>query len=97
VGDLSNDVNDNTLNNAFAKYPSYMKCKVVRDRLSMKVSPGASSVYGNRHGEASLAGTDLHHISLNQARYGFIAFSDPEDYLKAWKEMDGKSNFLASF
>lgn len=25
-----------------------------------------------------------------QARYGFIAFSDPEDYLKAWKEMDGK-------
>ncbi|KAH8090957.1 hypothetical protein HD553DRAFT_327634 [Filobasidium floriforme] len=60
VGDLSNDVNDNTLNNAFAKYPSYCKCKVVRDRLSMK------------------------------ARYGFIAFSDPEDYLKAWKEMDGK-------
>lgn len=38
VGDLSNDVNDNTLNNAFAKYPSYCKCKVVRDRLSMKVS-----------------------------------------------------------
>lgn len=43
VGDLSNDVNDNTLNNAFAKYPSYCKCKVVRDRLSMKVSLGVSS------------------------------------------------------
>jgi hypothetical protein len=24
-----------------------------------------------------------------QAKYGFIAFSDPEDFLKAWKEMDG--------
>lgn len=60
VGDLSNDVNDNTLNAAFAKYPSYCKCKVVRDRLSDK------------------------------AKYGFIAFTDPEDFLKAWKEMDGK-------
>jgi RNA recognition motif-containing protein len=29
-------------------------------------------------------------LSTWQARYGFIAFSDPEDYLKAWKEMDGK-------
>jgi RNA recognition motif-containing protein len=26
-----------------------------------------------------------------QAKYGFVAFSDPEDFLKAWKEMDGKS------
>jgi len=60
VGDLSNDVQENTLNNAFSKYPSYCKCKVVRDRLSMK------------------------------AKYGFIAFKDPEDMLKAWKEMDGK-------
>jgi hypothetical protein len=25
-----------------------------------------------------------------QAKYGFIAFTDPEDFLKAWKEMDGK-------
>lgn len=24
-----------------------------------------------------------------QARFGFVAFSDPEDFLKAWKEMDG--------
>ncbi len=22
--------------------------------------------------------------------YGFVAFADPEDFLKAWKEMDGK-------
>jgi RNA recognition motif-containing protein len=38
VGDLSNDVNERTLDNAFNKYPSYCKCKVVRDRLSLKVS-----------------------------------------------------------
>lgn len=25
-----------------------------------------------------------------QAKFGFVAFSDPEDFLKAWKEMDGK-------
>ncbi|KAL7420706.1 hypothetical protein Q5752_004657 [Cryptotrichosporon argae] len=60
VGDVSNDVNERTLDEAFRKYPSYCKCKVVRDRLSLK------------------------------AKYGFIAFKDPEDFLKAWKEMDGK-------
>ncbi|WWD19247.1 hypothetical protein CI109_103705 [Kwoniella shandongensis] len=60
VGDVSNDVNERTIDEAFNKYPSYCKCKVVRDRLSLK------------------------------AKYGFIAFKDPEDFLKAWKEMDGK-------
>ncbi|BEJ12687.1 hypothetical protein CspHIS471_0211470 [Cutaneotrichosporon sp. HIS471] len=60
VGDVSNDVSERTLDEAFAKYRSYCKCKVVRDRLSQK------------------------------AKYGFIAFKDPEDFLKAWKEMDGK-------
>ena len=37
VGDVSNDVNERTLDEAFNKYPSYCKCKVVRDRLSEKV------------------------------------------------------------
>ncbi|TYJ53986.1 hypothetical protein B9479_005392 [Cryptococcus floricola] len=60
VGDVSNDVNERTLDEAFQKYSSYCKCKVVRDRLSEK------------------------------AKYAFIAFKDPEDFLKAWKEMDGK-------
>jgi RNA recognition motif-containing protein len=34
----------------------------------------------------------LHSVWLTnplQAKYGFVAFSDPEDFLKAWKEMDG--------
>ncbi|KAF9534279.1 hypothetical protein CPB83DRAFT_843982 [Crepidotus variabilis] len=60
VGDLSNDVSDDVLSNAFNKYPSFTKARVVRDRLSQK------------------------------AKYGFVAFSDPEDFLRAWKEMDGK-------
>ncbi|TFY54095.1 hypothetical protein EVG20_g9849 [Dentipellis fragilis] len=60
VGDLSNDVSDDVLSNAFNKYPSFQKARVIRDRLSQK------------------------------AKFGFVAFSDPEDFLKAWKEMDGK-------
>jgi RNA recognition motif-containing protein len=32
-----------------------------------------------------------------QAKYGFVAFSDPEDFLKAWKEMDGNYIFRRSF
>ncbi|KAK2466255.1 hypothetical protein APHAL10511_001897 [Amanita phalloides] len=60
VGDLSNDVSDDVLANAFSQYSSFQKARVKRDRLSGK------------------------------AKYGFVAFSDPEDFLKAWKEMDGK-------
>ncbi|KAI0723296.1 RNA-binding domain-containing protein [Earliella scabrosa] len=60
VGDLSNDVSDDVLSNAFNKYASFQKARVIRDRLSGK------------------------------AKFGFVAFSDPEDFLKAWKEMDGK-------
>ena len=38
VGDLSNDVSDDVLANAFNKYTSFTKAKVVRDRLSQKVT-----------------------------------------------------------
>lgn len=27
---------------------------------------------------------------MSQSKYAFIAFKDPEDFLKAWKEMDGQ-------
>ena len=37
VGDLSNDVSDDVLSNAFNKYTSFKKAKVIRDRLSQKV------------------------------------------------------------
>ena len=37
VGDLSNDVSDDVLSNAFNKYASFQKAKVIRDRLSGKV------------------------------------------------------------
>ncbi|MCO5602883.1 hypothetical protein L7F22_057022 [Adiantum nelumboides] len=29
-------------------------------------------------------------VDLKSKGYGFVAFADPEDFLKAWKEMDGK-------
>lgn len=38
VGDLSNDVSDDVLSNAFNKYSSFQKARVIRDRLSSKVS-----------------------------------------------------------
>jgi RNA recognition motif-containing protein len=37
VGDLSNDVSDDVLSNAFNKYTSFQKARVIRDRLSQKV------------------------------------------------------------
>ena len=37
VGDLSNDVSDDVLSNAFIKYTSFTKARVIRDRLSGKV------------------------------------------------------------
>ena len=36
VGDLSNDVSDEVLANAFSKYTSFQKARVIRDRLSAK-------------------------------------------------------------
>ena len=78
VGDLSNDVSDDVLSNAFIKYTSFTKARVIRDRLSGKVSFSWSFTFEDLRG-------------LSQAKYGFVAFSDPEDFLKAWKEMDGKS------
>lgn len=41
VGDLSNDVSDDVLSNAFNKYPSFTKARVIRDRLSQKVRLGS--------------------------------------------------------
>lgn len=37
VGDVSNDVTERTLDEAFNKYRTYCKSKIVRDRLSQKV------------------------------------------------------------
>src|ERR1700753_4513023 len=42
VGDLSNDVSDDVLANAFNKYASFTKARVIRDRLSSKVNCPAS-------------------------------------------------------
>jgi RNA recognition motif-containing protein len=28
--------------------------------------------------------------------YGFVSYGDPEDFMKAWKEMNGQRRFLFS-
>ena len=83
VGDLSNDVSDDVLANAFNKYTSFTKARVIRDRLSQKVL-------------ISLFLCALVYTDVLKAKYGFVAFSDPEDFLKAWKEMDGKHIYDAT-
>lgn len=80
MGDVSNDVSDEVLRSAFEKYPSFTKAKVIRDRLSEKVCLALLVA------QSPIADTRALCI---QAKYGFVAFSDPEDFLKAWKEMDG--------
>ncbi|ORX44099.1 RNA-binding domain-containing protein [Hesseltinella vesiculosa] len=61
AGDLGNEVTDEILYNAFAKYPSIQKTRVVRDKRSGK-SKG----------------------------FGFISFKNADDFVKAWREMNGK-------
>ncbi|KEP64843.1 UNVERIFIED_CONTAM: RNA recognition motif-containing protein [Hammondia hammondi] len=60
-GDLGNEVTDEVLTNAFRKYRSFAKARVVRDKRT-----------GKTRG------------------YGFVSFSDPNDMLKALKEMNFK-------
>jgi len=60
-GDLGNEVTDDLLANAFRKFPSFQKAKVIRDRRSQK-SKG----------------------------FGFVSFGNPEDMVKALKEVDEK-------
>ncbi|GAA6043031.1 hypothetical protein JCM8097_005122 [Rhodosporidiobolus ruineniae] len=61
IGDLDPAIGDEAFKAAFAKWPSYVKSKVIRDKYTNK-------------GKG----------------YGFVSYSDPEDFLKAWKEMNGK-------
>jgi len=58
-GDLGNEVTDEYLFRAFAKYPSVLKAKVVRDKKTKKTKG-----------------------------YGFVSFKDPQDYLRAMREMN---------
>ncbi|KAJ3087943.1 RNA-binding protein 42 [Quaeritorhiza haematococci] len=60
-GDLGNEVTDELLAKAFAKYTSFQKARVVRDKRSNKTKG-----------------------------YGFVSFKDPNDFVKAMKEMQGK-------
>jgi len=61
VGDLGNEVNDDMLKNAFQKYKSYQKSRVLRDKKTLKTRG-----------------------------FGFVSFSDPMDFAKAMREMNGK-------
>ncbi|GAA5841512.1 hypothetical protein JCM9279_000676 [Rhodotorula babjevae] len=61
IGDLDPAISDDLFQQAFGKWPSFVKSKVIRDKYTNK-------------GKG----------------FGFVSYSDPEDFLKAWKEMNGK-------
>eukprot|EP01091_Cochliopodium_minus_P006619 TRINITY_DN16637_c0_g1_i1.p1 TRINITY_DN16637_c0_g1~~TRINITY_DN16637_c0_g1_i1.p1 ORF type:complete len:241 (+),score=86.58 TRINITY_DN16637_c0_g1_i1:23-745(+) len=61
VGDLGNDTTEDDIREAFEKYPSYAKCKLVKNKRTNK-SKG----------------------------FAFVSFLDPNDFVKALKEMNGK-------
>jgi RNA recognition motif-containing protein len=60
-GNLGNEVSDEVLANAFRKYASFARARVIRDKRTMKTKG-----------------------------YGFVSFLNPNDYLKAFNEMNGK-------
>ncbi|KAL1923802.1 uncharacterized protein VTP21DRAFT_8782 [Calcarisporiella thermophila] len=60
-GDLGKEVTDEMLAQAFSKYPSFLKAKVIRDKAANK-SKG----------------------------YGFVSFRDGDDFVRAFREMNGK-------
>ena len=61
AGDLGNEVTEDSLARAFNKYPSFLKCKIIRDKRTNKTRG-----------------------------YGFISFRDPNDFVRAIREMNGK-------
>ena len=60
-GNLGNEVSDEILSNAFRKYKSFCRARVIRDKRTMKTKG-----------------------------YGFVSFLNPQDYLKAFNEMNNK-------
>lgn len=58
MGDLSNDVSDDVLANAFKKYPTFTKARVIRDRLSQKVEPsfGPTTLADDYLGQVRICG-----------------------------------------
>lgn len=60
-GDLGNDVTDEILSNAFSKYSSFNKARVIRDKRTKKTRG-----------------------------FGFVSFSDHNDFMRAIKEVNGK-------
>ena len=45
VGDLGNETNDEVLNKAFQRFPTFNKAKVVRDKKTNKTKGGPRSVH----------------------------------------------------
>ncbi|KAL6527573.1 hypothetical protein OROGR_016663 [Orobanche gracilis] len=77
-GDLGNEVNDDVLSKAFARFPSFNMARVYVNLKWMEpsIDSSLSVVRDKRTGKTK--------------GYGFISFSNPMDLVGALKEMNGK-------
>lgn len=82
VGNLAGEVTDDSLLKAFSKYKSVVKARVVRDKRTTKSK-------GKSH-QATRSLLPVRNSSNSRPGYGFVSFSDGDDYFLAAKEMQGK-------
>ncbi|GIX64245.1 RNA recognition motif-containing protein [Babesia caballi] len=78
-GDLGNDVTDEVLANAFKKYPSFQRARVIRDRNS-----GKSKGYGF----VSMMSPDDMLAALNEMNHKFVGNRPIRVMRSKWKDRD---------
>ncbi|EDO06441.1 RNA recognition motif domain containing protein [Babesia bovis T2Bo] len=78
-GDLGNEVTDDTLANAFKKYPSFQRARVIRDRVS-----GKSKGYGF----VSMLSPDDMLAALNEMNNKFVGNRPIRVMRSKWKDRD---------
>lgn len=104
-GDLGNEVNDDILARAFSRYPSFLKAKVGLffclsalftscNRFKTLMSSGliAVCVVDKRNHHKNCCHQVVRDKRTGKTKgYGFVSFKDPNDYVRAMREMNGQS------
>ena len=73
IGNLSKDVNDATLAQAFSKYPSFVMARVCYK----------NDTKGRNHGGAGEEGGGA--TTGTSKEYGFVSLMDPKDCARDWR------------